>query len=1538
MAVIVYPDSIERDPWAKHGERVSVKDFGAVSDGVADCSAAFQMAYDSVVGKGGGSITIPGVGTPGMSYKLNTPIELDSDVPISWLGQGRSSKVTRGAALPADKALFNLSNAKNLSFHNFLVDGTTTTSVGLLYSEFSSNPMHPLLTLNTSFWVHGGEDLEWNGVHIEHTGGYAILLDARLLNVKRVKIHHGMLRNNRPHTFGTAVADMMDAMRRVRGVKIDWERHFPELLAGSASIYGSWTGGILGQNQATGGSSTKVSDLNVSNNRFERNTGNCVWQHGYGFDSFHQQIHVDYNSFLDCGLDGILFGNVIGGSAIGNSFRRIGYICSDDTSAGVPRWLPNLNATGLDTSGVVKLVNYANNSFLNVNGGAINGDGFAYGTITGNSIRVSRPGEPEYSEDSIGSGFGPGGAGANWSQGIVLGNTADKEGGLGVTISGNFCDNLGGTAIGLYAARKCQAQNNLIIAPDAPGQNPIMIGGLLTGSNQVARDNLVTENSIHFNPAQPAPAIFEDPTYRPFTPADMNRVVKNVCLGGPNVFEFKRDPNTDTKCAIHFTTEAVASYSSRHGIAREGIGEGSSLRFYAQDSDPWGNIHMSLNMYRAQGARGPLLNVSETGPGPPEVVAEGGCITTGSVTQLPYGNAMATGNLSASGFLALGDSTYWEVEADMLPSTHPNGWALLRWDGLLAKWQQSVEGGGAAGPRIWTDFSAGGGGSTAKPADPVDSVQFNRAGAFGGSADFIYTESAKRLTIYGTAALPGINVTGGYIQSAQGFVAMPATATTYNAIQASNGGVYALSATIKNYITWGSNAAPVPTINDTFLDNGVINYDDPNKIFNFRTGQYNQATQNTDLVDVSCFALGFAASSGATNAVQAPAGGVTGQWLIAQDSLIFIGRTQPPVSGPGQVRIYAAVSGQLYVSSNTAPYGPFGNTPPGAPEGSVQYNRGGQFGGDANFFWDEGVNRLYITCAPTAPAISTSGGWIQSEGGFLTFNTGNAIQAPEGAVLGKWLGASESLVFTGLGAPPALSTASPPQVRLYASSGGQMYISSNGAAWGPFGTGTLPASSDGAIQYNDAGSFGGHPNFYWHKTAFQMYLNTYAGQPGLTVTGGWVQSQGGFFTDSASALAVNAQSGGVTARWIAANESLLFLQRSEPDRSTGGQVRLYANTNGVLYISTGGQPYGPLVTSALAAGTHSMVQYNNSGYFGAEAAFYYNDSSDTLTVPNITATGTTWGSVSSSGVISAVRFYSNVGDGEWQYLMNSPWRQWGFRTGADGSQQWVDYSGGNAPFLIYGHTSPASIRLVTGGSVQANQFYSPYAGFDAVNAGNGGSYARSHRAAVYTQIGQNYGQGIAFTGGDSLQFGCLFYDTSVGVAKIYISSGWQTIATGTFSGITSTTQPSWTATNSGYSYTFNNSNGNFVVNGQGDLTAYGVITTTGPSGGFNCTGQQARNSIQTYGGFNAGSGGGGNGVYQIGGSDVINNSRQFVGYGGINTSGHMIASGNCVAASYQISGGYYGQDYTLYFPQGFQLNGQPKNYMYFKGGIIWQVT
>jgi hypothetical protein len=92
--------------------------------------------------------------------------------------------------------------------------------------------------------------------------------------------------------------------------------------------------------------------------------------------------------------------------------------------------------------------------------------------------------------------------------------------------------------------------------------------------------------------------------------------------------------------------------------------------------------------------------------------------------------------------------------------------------------------------------------------------------------------------------------------------------------------------------------------------------------------------------------------------------------------------------------------------------------------------------------------------------------------------------------------------------------------------------------------------------------------------------------------------------------------------------------------------------------------------------------------------------------------------------------------------------------------------------------------------------------------------------------------------------------------------------------------------NTGTNFTFLNSNANFSVNGNGQIQVQGSATA-----GLNVV-NTALNSIQTTGNINACSASacsGGNAI-AVAGVGVINSSRQFVGSGGVSTSGSIVTS------------------------------------------------
>lgn len=288
-----------------------------------------------------------------------------------------------------------------------------------------------------------------------------------------------------------------------------------------------------------------VSDLLVAQCRFSRNTGNCFWSALYGLNALHSQFRITDNDFIDCGLDGIEIGGVTGGIVQGNTLRRIGYTTLTDTDQSVPRWLPNLNATAIDSSGLVINVPYVGNSILNSNGGGIDTDSHGQSSISTNVIRVSAPGDPEYIEDQIAI-CGPTNSGAE-GYGINTNNSGNGTlGGANITIVGNQLVNLSAGAIRLFAARDCLVEGNNIIAPNTPVGPPISIGPVGTGPNQRATRNKICHNRFYYNPGSAAPCVFEDGTITPFVSTDVNDCFGNCRVYPVGTAAIEFEPNASS--------------------------------------------------------------------------------------------------------------------------------------------------------------------------------------------------------------------------------------------------------------------------------------------------------------------------------------------------------------------------------------------------------------------------------------------------------------------------------------------------------------------------------------------------------------------------------------------------------------------------------------------------------------------------------------------------------------------------------------------------------------------------------------------------------------------------------------------------------------------------------------------------------------------------------------------------------------------------------------------------------------------------------
>lgn len=499
-------------------------DFGAAGNATSDDTVAVQKAVDQAAAQGGGTIIFPS-GT----FSIGTVTMKAGEAPISLVGQGESTILKRRAVLADGKGMLDIFGS-HVTLDSLVLDGDVTTPAGLLYNvDFTgigaNDPMATSLTKGSSVWVHGGaNDFSCRHVTFTHSSGYACLIDARSGGISDVRIIDCIFSNNRPTLFGT--------------------------VAGQEN-YGSWNGCLFVSGDGRPANPGCVlKRFMVAQCRFLRNTGNCIWSHELGLSELHEEFLISENTFVDCGLDAIEIGGVIGGVVVGNSGRRIGYITTDDTGQSNPRWLPGVNATAIDSSGLVKSVLFVANSFVSVAGGALDLDSHCLSTVANNSFRTPYPDEPEYDQDQIAVSGPLGGPSAAYG---VNGNNSSQtpHGATGLNIVGNTFINLRAGSVRLFAARKCFVSGNNILAPADSIYPPMGMGPVGPGPYQRCYDNRVSGNKIDYNPVPSAPAIIEDDTYSAFLPAETNAVFNNcpITPAGTLATEFKKSP---TSGSVHY--------------------------------------------------------------------------------------------------------------------------------------------------------------------------------------------------------------------------------------------------------------------------------------------------------------------------------------------------------------------------------------------------------------------------------------------------------------------------------------------------------------------------------------------------------------------------------------------------------------------------------------------------------------------------------------------------------------------------------------------------------------------------------------------------------------------------------------------------------------------------------------------------------------------------------------------------------------------------------------------------------------------------
>ena len=636
----------------------------------------------------------------------------------------------------------------------------------------------------------------------------------------------------------------------------------------------------------------------------------------------------------------------------------------------------------------------------------------------------------------------------------------------------------------------------------------------------------------------------------------------------------------------------------------------------------------------------------------------------------------------------------------------------------------------------------------------------------------------------------------------------------------------------------------------------------------------------------------------------------------------------------------------VYNGSTWGCLGGGGSGSPGGPITAVQFNQGGAFGGSGDFIWNG--TTLGVT------------GSMQATVGFNASGTSpNSVQAPNGGVSGKWLIATDSLFLYQLGSAPALSAAG--QVRIYAKNDNTIQASANGGAYAPIGS---PGGSNTQMQFNNSGVFGGSANLTWAANQ-------------LTVTG-TVQSSGGFNASvgGTNTDLIQATTGGVTAKWLIALDSLFLTEEAPPALSAAGQARLFANSsNHNLFASMNGGAYlriatnsgvltngdcasfdssgnlvsagGPCTTGGgggtVAAGTVGRVgYYTGATTISSAGAMSWNNATQLLTVNALNSSSA--GIAVGTGFVQADQgFLATSGTANNYNVFSAPTGGFAGKSGTFTTYVQLGNYGGStaggptattadtfhAGAVSYSTTSAciavydgAAWACISGGggsgspggpstSIQYNNagLFAGTANYEWNNALNqvtitdgsgntqnsGGQYVNSLASGV---AGHTL-WALATSGG----YGLLRLSNGSGSGG-FDGNGAQIYATGADGQIQATL---FTSNASGSATAFHNSNNNFIVNGLGAVSANGIFSSTGISGGFNVVLNTAFNSFQSVGGINIGVGGSGSGIYAMNSNTVINASAQFVGSGGVSTTGVVLStagviSGGAVTAASTVTG------------------------------------
>jgi hypothetical protein len=552
-------------------------------------------------------------------------------------------------------------------------------------------------------------------------------------------------------------------------------------------------------------------------------------------------------------------------------------------------------------------------------------------------------------------------------------------------------------------------------------------------------------------------------------------------------------------------------------------------------------------------------------------------------------------------------------------------------------------------PPVALSGSGGGGGTGGAAGGPTTSVQYNKAGALAGTANFVYNDGGSGVgsilticdpptaacnansgfvgpaftstatgTIANGTSAPAFttqngnaeilaNGTAGFQTMGLGLQTAPATGLSGGTLMgdarlsATTAGLY-LSLNGAPPVPIGTGGAPgAPATSIQFNNNGSFGgsnnlvWDNVKAILTLRkVGIDSAMTAPIFDGDVTSGGNTFQNSDGTFHVDYQGNGGFRSAGL---------GLFANPVTGNGggvnvgEARL-SATTGGLYVSINgAAPALLSTGGAPGAPTASVQYNKSGAFTGSANLVFND-AGSIMTVCPAANAACNANSGFVATSFTSTATGTGSANPAftTQNGNAHIWADGTAGFQSAGVGllASPVTGAAGGVNVgeaRLSATTGG-LYVSINGATPALLSTGGAPGAPANSVQYNKSGAFAGTSNLVFNDAGSIMTICP-ASNVACGANSGFVATS---FTSTAtgtgSAFTTQTGNAEIFGNGAAGFQNVGIGLLASPVTGAGGgtgagNAMLSATTTGLFLSLNGGAPV------AIGSGVSSLTSAGN---------------------------------------------------------------------------------------------------------------------------------------------------------------------------------------------------------------------------------------------------------------------------------------------------------------------------------------------------------